>query len=137
MNYSSLAVEISDCLSSGKTPTATPQSVVEASYSLWRDNEDYFVDWRAPATTIRRTVDALGFPYKGAASTLAGKVVRILKAEALSDVTIANRTPGKVIFVHDSKPVVVCGEGLLRIDELVDDLGSSLLPLSRFRTRFK
>jgi methionyl-tRNA formyltransferase len=42
-----------------------------------------------------------------------------------------------VIFVQAGLPVVVCGTGLLRIEELVDDAtGGSLLPLPRFRTRF-
>ena len=136
-NYRDLAIQISDTLARDLEPLSTPQSETHASYSLWRDEEDYFVDWTKSATYIKRTVDALGFPYKGAASTIGGMTVRLLKAEALDDVNIVNRTCGKVIFVHDSKPVVVCGEGLLRIDALVDDAGHSLLPLSRFRTRFK
>lgn len=136
-DYSSLAVEIAECLSCGNELTAIPQSEENASYSLWRDEEDYFIDWAASAATIRKFVDAVGFPYKGAASTLDGKVVRILKAEVLDDVRIENRTFGKIIFVIDSKPVVVCGHGLLRIDEVTDDSGTSILPLPRFRMRFK
>lgn len=136
-DYSSLALEIAKCLSQNKEPVATSQSEAHASYSLWRDEEDYFIDWTASASTIKRFVDAVGFPYKGAASVLDGKVVRILKAEALDDVCIQNRTPGKIIFVHDCKPVVVCGVGLLRMDEVTDVTGSSIIPLPRFRMRFK
>lgn len=136
-NYVSLGLEIADCISRGGTFRATPQAEDSASYSLWRDEEDYFIDWTASATTIRRIVDALGFPYKGAASVLDGKVVRLLKVEALDDVQIENRTPGKVIFIRDSRPVVVCGQGLLRIDELKDDQGAVMLPLPRFRMRFR
>lgn len=136
-NYSSLSIQIAECLSKDKEPTAMPQSEADASYSLWRDEDDYFIDWGLPATIIRRIIDALGFPYKSAASVLDGKLVRVIKAEVLDDVNIINRTPGKIIFLHDSKPVVVCGAGLLRIDELVNDSGSSILPLPRFRMRFK
>ena len=51
---------------------------------------------------------------------------------------IENREPGKVIFIENSNPVVVCGHGLLRITELLDDeTGYPLLPLSSFRTRFR
>lgn len=137
-NYEALAAHIGESLSRGHEPTAHPQGVADASYSLWRDDEDYFVDWASPAANIKRFVDAVGHPYKGAAATLKGKVVRIREAEAIDDVSIVNRTAGKVIFTNDSKPVVVCGQGLLMITDLVDGkTGKSLLPLSRFRSRFK
>lgn len=137
VNYKDLAIKIADDLFHDKEPVGTPQYEPEASYSLWRDEEDYFIDWTKPAETIKRTVDALGFPYMGAASTIEGEIVRVLKAKVLDDVSISNRTCGKVIFVQDSKPVVVCGKGLLRIDELVDNTGNPLIPLTRFRIRFK
>ena len=136
VNYRELAVSVADKLARGEAIVGTSQSEARASYSLWRDERDYFIDWTQSATTLRRTIDAMGYPYHGAATTIDGKVARVLKAEALPDVTIANRTCGKVVFVHGTKPVVVCGEGLLRVDELVDDTGRSLLPLARFRTRF-
>lgn len=136
-NYVSLALNIADVLNRDAQLTAYPQAEESASYSLWRDEEDYFINWSSSATTIMRFIDAVGFPYKGAASILNGKVVRILKAQALSDVKIENRTPGKVIFIRETKPVVVCGEGLLRIDEIKDEQGQDLLPLPHFRSRFK
>src|SRR5262245_19846632 len=133
-NYKDLALRVAASLARDEDPGATPQSEEGASYSLWRDDDDYFIDWTKPAATIRRTIDAMGFPYKGAASRIDGKVARIVRAEALSDVNIANRSCGKVVFIQGEKPVVVCGVGLLRIDELVDEAGRSLLPLARFRT---
>jgi methionyl-tRNA formyltransferase len=136
-NYETLAADIAGALTRGDEPNAKPQDEANSSYSLWRDEEDYFVDWSHSASDIKRFIDAVGYPYKGAAATLEGRVVRIRDAEALDDVRIANRTPGKVIFLKDAKPVVVCGQGLLRTTELVDDeTGASLLPLSRFRIRF-
>jgi len=135
-NYRELAFEIAESLFHDQALLGTPQCEAQASYSLWRDEEDYFINWTEPATTIRRTVDAVGFPYRGAAATMDGKVVRVLKAQDLPDVRIANRTCGKVIFVQDSRPVVVCGKGLLRIDEMVDESGNPVTSLSRFRTRF-
>jgi methionyl-tRNA formyltransferase len=137
-NFSSLAVGIGECLTRGEMPVGVPQDDSMATYSLWRDDEDYFIDWARSAKWIRRFVDSVGFPYKGAAAVLDDHVVRILDAEEVEDVVIANRTPGKVIYVRDAKPVVVCGSGLLRINELVaDGTGTSLLPLARFRLRFK
>jgi methionyl-tRNA formyltransferase len=136
-NYVSLGLEIADKLYRDAPITASPQVEEEATYSLWRDDEDYFIDWSASAARIKRMIDAVGFPYKGAASFLDGKLARIFKAQVLCDVKIENRTPGKVIFIRDSKPIVVCGSGLLQIDEMTDEQGTSLLPLSKFRTRFR
>jgi methionyl-tRNA formyltransferase len=136
-NYEALAASIAASLTRGDEPPSKPQDEAAASYSLWRDEEDYFVDWSHSAGDIKRFIDAVGYPYKGAAATLEGRVVRIRDAEALDDLRIANRTAGKVIFLKDAKPVVVCGRGLLRATELFDDqTGASLLPLPRFRVRF-
>jgi len=136
-NYRAVALEVANCLMRDQDPPGTPQDEASASFSLWRDEQDYFIDWSLPAQTIRRTVDALGYPYKGAATVVDGRVLRIRKAEALPDLNVANRAVGKVIFVRDSKPIVVCGSGLLRVDELVDGTtGATSLPLARFRTRF-
>ena len=137
-NYEALAATIGASLSSGDDLPARPQDETMASYSLWRDEEDYFLDWTCPAAHIKRCIDAMGYPYKGAATMIDGRVVRIQDAQTLPDVQIASRTPGKVIFLEDAKPVVVCGRGPLKITEILDDeTGASGLPLSRFRARFK
>ena len=137
-HYEVLANGLAASLIRGDEPTARPQNEENSSYSLWRDEEDYFVDWSQPAGHIKRFIDAVGYPYRGAAAILEDRLVRVRDAEVLPDVSIANPTPGKVIFLKDTKPVVVCGQGLLKIVELVDDeTGASVLPLSRFRVRFK
>ena len=137
-NYEALASRIAAALAQGQDLPATPQDEAQASYSLWRDAEDYFIDWTQPAADIKRFIDAVGPPYQGAAAILDDKTVRIHDAEVVADVNVANRTPGKVIFSRHAKPVVVCGRGLLQIAGLSDDeTGASLLPLARFRVRFK
>ena len=96
------------------------------------------MDWSLDASRIERFVDAVGFPFKGAAATIEGKLFRIRKCEAMTDVMIENRSLGKVIFAEDGKPVVVCGQGLLKILHLTEDGAEcNFLPLSRFRTRFE
>jgi methionyl-tRNA formyltransferase len=131
--YVEIALLIASKLAHGEVPPAQDES--QATYSLWRDDEDYFVDWNQPASRVKREVDALGFPYRGAACWIGEKIGRILEAQPMEDVVIANRCVGKVIFLVKSKPVVVCGQGLLRIEAMVDDAGRSLLPLEKFRTR--
>ena len=136
-HYEELATQLGHWLSRGEVPPARAQDEAAASYSLWRDEEDYLLDWSLDAARLRRTVDALGHPYHGAATWLDGKLVRVHEATEREDVVIANRAPGKVIFMEQGRPVVVCGRGLLRIEALADAAsGNSLLPLQRFRLRF-
>lgn len=116
--------------------TGTPQDEEQASYSVWRDEDDYRIDWSRSAEEIRHFVDCLSRPYKGASTTCDGARVRVLRAEPVEDVHIANRAPGKVLFSDDAGPVVICGEGLLRILEARSEDGRDALPLPRFRVRF-
>lgn len=141
-NYIDLTKKIVNILLSGRIPYSTPQLESEATYSLWRDDKDYLIDWNQSSKRIRRHVDSLGKPYKGASSHLIYKsdvsLVRILSVQEVDDVIIENRNNsiGKVIFIKDGKPVVVCGDGLLYINDMVDDSGKNALPIKNFRSRF-
>lgn len=135
-NYKKVAKELVLKLSNNQYPKASPQDHKLATYSLWRGENDYFIDWELSSKEIRRFIDAVGYPYKGASSFINGNLVRIIKVEEMNDVVIENRAPGKVIFFQEKKPVVVCGSGLLVIEELEDDNGNDLLPLNQFRTKF-
>jgi len=136
-NYAELARSLASFLEKGALPPGVPQSEAHATYSLWRDDSDYHIDWSRSSKEIRRHVDAVGFPYMGASSFMNGELVKILRVSEVLDVVIENRTPGKIIFLVEGLPVVVCGEGLLMIEELVSaDTRKSLLPVKKFRTRF-
>ena len=67
---------------------------------------------------------------------LNGKQIKIQDVEIVSDVIIANRVPGKVIFMRQGCPVVVCGSGLVKIIKASTVDGKSILPLLKFRSRF-
>lgn len=135
--YRAAAFEVFASLRNGAALTGVPQDETTATYSLWRDEADYRINWNEDAARLARTVDALGSPYARASTLVNGALARIGHAAALLDVTIENRTPGKVIRIDDGLPVVVCGSGLLRIGILEDAAtGASLLPLARFRSRF-
>jgi len=108
----------------------------EATYSLWRDEEDYFIHWNDTAENIKRFIDAVGYPYKGACSMVDNQLVRIKEATILDDLKIENRDVGKVIFFSEQRPVVVCKEGLLRLD-LVEDENNNEVKFKKFRLRFK
>ena len=135
--YLELLTKLWPSLHAGQLPPATPQREADATYSLWRDERDYRIDWRRDSGYLRRFIDALGTPYQGASTLLAGQRYRVLAAEPEPDVVIENRTPGKVIFVRAGQPVVVCGTGLLRLTALRTDDGAEALPLPHFRSRFE
>ncbi|MGQ5525080.1 methionyl-tRNA formyltransferase [Chitinimonas sp. PSY-7] len=113
------------------------QSHIDATYSLWRDEEDYRIQWSDKATDIEHFIRCVGFPYLGASTIADGELLRILSATIVPDVYIENRTPGKTIFVTaEGKPIVVCGEGLLQLDIITDNTGA-VFKMKKFRLRFK
>lgn len=114
-----------------------PQNENEATYSLWRDEDDYRINWNESAEYIQQFIYSVGTPYKGACSICNGQKIRILDCEIKDDVTFVDRQVGKVAFMDSGCPVVVCGRGLLKITSIESDQGDSLLPFGRFRSRFQ
>lgn len=135
--YADLAVELFAKLSRGEIQlTGYPQDDSKATYSLWRDEEDYRINWNDNADNIQHFINCVASPYRGASAILDGSTVRILDAMVKPDVTIENRAPGKTIFFDAGLPVVVCGTGLLLLTDVRDEQGKAMLPLTSFRNRF-
>lgn len=134
--YSDIACDIVKKLQSNLLIEARPQKETEATYSLWRDEKDYRIDWNESAEYIQQFIYSVGYPYSGAYSICNGQIVRILDCEIKDDVVFVERQVGKVAFMDGGSPVVVCGKGLLKITEMVSEQGRSLLPFGRLRTRF-
>jgi len=133
--YFDLVLQICNILEQSKPLTSHPQKNSDASYSLWLDTEDYFIDWSWSAEKIKRFIDSVGFPYDGAKAKLNGAVVIIEKAEVVEHVVVEHRGRhiGKVIFIEES-PVIVCTKGLLKLRK-ISTLGGQTLQIN-FRSRF-
>jgi methionyl-tRNA formyltransferase len=112
------------------------QNDEDATYSLWRDEQDYFINWNDTASNIKRFIDAVGYPYKGACTLMNKNLVRIRNATIVNDLNIENRDAGKVVLFLNNNPVVVCREGLLQLNEIVDD-NNNLILVKKFRCRFR
>lgn len=134
--YGELAISVLDAIFH-KTLIATPQDETLATYSLWRDEEDYCIDWETDSSKIKRFIDATGFPYKGAKTTCEDTTLRIIEAEEFPDIQIVNRAPGKIIFLTENGPVIVCGKGLLLIKEAVIDHSNEKYIFKKLRIRLK
>ena len=134
--YATIACDIVKKLQSNLLIESRPQNETEATYSLWRDEKDYRIDWNESAEYIQQFVYSVGYPYSGAYSSCNGQIGRILDCEVKNDVVFVERQVGKVAFMEGGSPIVVCGKGLLKITEMVSEQGNSLLPFGKFRTRF-
>lgn len=115
-----------------------PQNHKKATYSLWRNEDDYFLNFHNDAERIERSVNALGFPFQSAKCRIEDNVYFVKEVEVLQDQVIEDRlcSIGKVIKIVNGQPVVVCGQGLLLIKEIHDENGQSLIPLKKFRIKF-
>jgi methionyl-tRNA formyltransferase len=120
-----------------KTLTAVPQDHQKATYSLWRDQEDYFINWNSSSKKIMRVINAVGFPYDGAKFRLNNEVYTVLEAEETADVKIENRTPGKVIFKENEKIHVVCKKGIICLNKVINSENELQKFESKFRLRLQ
>lgn len=122
----------------GNLVKVTPQDETAATYSLWRDELDYELDWSLDADRLERSVRALGPPYLGARTTLAGNVIVLRSARVVDDVRFEIRQPGKIWCLDEKgRPTVVCGRGMLKITSAVTLDGGDVLPLKSLRQRFR
>ncbi len=93
------------------------QNEMDASYSIWRNEDDYRINWADSAENILSFINSVSFTYKGASTTFNGMILRILSARIVPDLQIINRTPGKVWKIENGKLTVLCGSGLIEILE--------------------
>ena len=135
--YIDIIVKLFKDLIKGIELSTTIQNEENASYSLWLNDDDYLIDWNKSSKEILNFINSVSAPYKGASTFVNGKEkVRILDAEIVNDVQIENRHVGKILFVTDKLPVIVCGDGLLKITQTVsDDSHENILPFKNFRIK--
>ena len=120
--YAELACKLVDGII-GNTLVSSPQVETNATYSIWRDEDDYWIDWKWSAEKIQRFVKAVGYPYKGAKTMVGENTIRILEASIIDDIDFAIRMPGKIWMIDKGIPTIVCGKGMIRIDKAIDENG--------------
>jgi len=135
--YQKLAIETVSRLLNNTLGEGIKQDEEKATYSIWRDDEDYFINWNDSAENIVRFINAVSSPYLGAYSLIENEKVRVLEAEVYNDLNLELRHIGKVVLVDELYPVVIAQKGLVKITKLLDMDNKSILPLRKFRIRFK
>jgi methionyl-tRNA formyltransferase len=118
---------------------AVPQNHSLATISLWRDEDDYQIDWTLSAEKILLFIYSVSHPYKGACTFLDSRKIIVLDAEVVQwAVPIENPAVGKMVAVDNVGPVVICGEGFLRLKDCrLDSIDGEIVQIKRVRTRFK
>ncbi|MGJ0357945.1 methionyl-tRNA formyltransferase [Aliarcobacter cryaerophilus] len=134
--YFELVDEIFTNIKNSNELKSIKQNESKATYSLWLNNEDYFIDWSWSADKIKRFVDAVSYPYDNAKAYLNGEIVKFIDVEIVEDVFVENRKRhiGKVIFIKDGVPVVVCSDGLIGLKDIRDKDDNEMF--INFRSRF-
>ena len=119
-----------------ETLTSRVQNHDIATYSLWRDNCDYQIDWARSAEDIEAFIRSRSWPYLGAVTNLGDLELRVLDSSVIANpALIVNPSPGKVFSLDGGIPTVVCGKGQLRLEKVVDS-GGSHLNIRSIRSRF-
>ena len=113
----------------------SPQNHKDATYSLWRDYDDYFIDWNNDSSYIKRFVDAVGYPYEGAKTRLDDEILNIVEVEVVNDLFFETPHFGKILTLDDGKPIVVCKIGAIRINKAL--LEDKIYVFKSLRKKFK
>jgi methionyl-tRNA formyltransferase len=117
--------------------SSTPQQEDMATFSIWRDDADYEIDWSGTAEAIERFVNSVGYPYAGARTAVDGvETIRILDVTALPDMPFEIREAGKIWRLDNGSPVIICGVGMLRINNSRREDGS-IFAFQRLRSRLQ
>lgn len=136
--YSKIVLNILTRISKNAKINSYKQDKSNITYSLWRDKDDYYINWGWEADKIKRFVDAVGLPYEGAHTVLENEIIIVEEVEIYEDVFVENRNVGKVIFIEEGYPVVVCGDGLIKITQANYKKSQiSILPIKKFRSKFR
>lgn len=107
------------------------------TYSLWRDEYDYFVNWSLAADEIVRFVDATSQPYDGAQFLIRGERY-ILDEASVSDKDVeieGTRHTGKIFRITERGPLIVAGKGLVLASRILLHSTREQVQIKSLRTR--
>lgn len=94
-------------------PVLRPQDDAQATFTRRLRKEDGRIDFRLPAATLARRINAL-FPWPGAFFLLGEEIVRVGLAEAAANPPAA-MSPGTVLTPERDALVVAAGDGAVRL----------------------
>lgn len=115
---------------------STEQNEMEATYSIWRDEKDYLIQWNISSERILRTIDALGWPYRGAQTFCGGEKISIIEAKSVFPrKKFVNISPGKIWSISYAGIEVLTGTDSILLTKVLDKNGNLFSP-GKLRLRF-
>lgn len=115
--------------------TPTPQDHAQATYAPKVSAEDARLDWHRPAVELARAVRAFN-PVPGAHTDFGATRLKVLRARPVDGDHTVEGGPGLVVGTDERAPVVACGQGALRLDE-VQPAGKARMPGSAFANGYQ
>lgn len=101
------------------TPIPQPTDPALALRCYPRRAEDGRIDWRLNVEAVHRLVRASSRPFDGAFTCLEdGRQVKIWRASPFIHPQAFCAVPGQVMLQVEGDPVIACGEGALRLEEV-------------------
>ena len=85
------------------------------SFSIWRDDKDYFINWSQSAEDILNFINATGYPYDYAKTIYNNKIIKIIDAEIGENLTFEDIHPGKIFRIVKKEPHILTLSNLLII----------------------
>lgn len=118
-HMSALRSMLSDALPelAGGVERRIPQDDRYVTWAAKRTPRDGLIDWRSSAEEINRLVRAVGRPYPGAFTDLAGRRLIIWSASSVSGADRYHARPGQIVACEGGLLTVQTGSGLLAIHE--------------------
>jgi methionyl-tRNA formyltransferase len=135
-----LAAAIDGLASGAVVPVPQPSDQSLALRCYPRRAEDGRIDWRLGVQAIHRLVRASSRPFDGAFTCLEdGRQAKIWRASPYIHLQPFCAVPGQVMLRVEGDPVIACGDGALRLEEvdiegMTSDEGKALIGRS-LRTR--
>lgn len=135
--YISLVNKIFSTISKNESLPRKVQDESQASYSTWRDEKDYFINWSQDANCIERFVNAVGFPYDGAKSYInENELITITKVKVITKYKLETPDSGKILTFQNGYPIVTCGRNAVQIIEAKDSKGNEY-KFNKLRVRLR
>lgn len=134
--YSEIADDLAKQIVDGKILKGEKQDHLNATYSVWRDEMDYFIDWNKTSEEIIRFVNAVGYPFNGAMARTNEDELIYIRECASVDINVENNAPGKLLMYDDGCPVILCGKNAVKL-LVIENIQGEPFIFKKFRSRLK
>jgi len=104
------------------------------TFSIWRDDKDYFINWRQSALKIVNFINATGYPYDNAKTIYNGKIINIIDCVIGNKLNFEEIHPGKIFQIIKKQPHVTTLTNLIIIKS-AKYLNNKLVVFNKIRKR--